>query len=64
MNAVLVTFLVFAQGSVHNVAAIMPTSSNIADYTAPAPGPAPYAYDQDHCMTRASGVIVCPRRFR
>lgn len=64
MNVVLVTLLAFTQGSIHNVAAILPTASNIAAYTAPAPGPAPYAYDQDHCMTRVSGAIVCPRRAR
>ena len=64
MNAVLVTLLAFTQGSIHNVAAITPTAANLAPYTAPAPGPAPYAYDEDHCVTRVSGAIVCRRRAR
>lgn len=64
MHVVLATFLVMAQGSVHNVEAILPDASGPAVSAAAPAGPALYAYDQDHCLTRRSGAIVCRRHPR
>ena len=64
MHAVLATFLAMAQGSVNNVEAILPDPPGPVASAAAPTGPAPYAYDQDHCITRRSGAIVCRRHLR
>ncbi|MDX7951698.1 hypothetical protein P7D22_11020 [Lichenihabitans sp. Uapishka_5] len=64
MHAVLATFLAMASGTSHNLTRPLPELSELVPFSGSTPSPALYAYDQDHCRTRRSGVIICPRYVR
>ena len=64
MHAVLATFLAMVSSTGHNIERL---PSEMPVFTAELNGlsrPATYAYDEDHCWTRPSGAIVCPRHRR
>ena len=64
MYSVLATFLAMAGSTGHNIERLpreMPVLT--AEVSGPS-GPPSYAYDEDHCRTKPSGAIVCPRRRR
>lgn len=64
MNAVLATFLAMVSGTAHNLERPLPELTAVASVSSASGAPARYAYNEDHCSTTRSGVIVCPRRLR
>lgn len=62
MHTVLATFLAMSSSTFHNIERLVPAPPGPVLASASTGSASPYAYDEDRCITRRSGAIVCRRR--